>query len=287
MARSIQTIYNVMITEKETMAELNNLQPSIDSAQTLLDDLTSASRVAIWRLLFFVMAVAIWTNEKLFDEHILWIENRALQLIVGQLKWYRTKALEFQYGDALVMVDDIYQYSPITTANQIVKLASVNEVGGQVLIKLAKLSGETPIPLTTPELDAFVAYIQKVKFAGVIVSSISRDADLLKIHYKIYYDPLVLTATGELISTPGTFPVEDSINNYCKGLPFDGIFTPTALTDKIQQSVGVINPVFQTAEVKYGSNPYVSIGDSYNPNAGYLQIDTDYPLSATVTYIQA
>lgn len=285
MARSIQTIYDAMITEKETMISLNSLQPSIDSSQTLLSDLTTSSRVAVWRLLFFVMAVGIWSLEKLFDEHVLWIENRAKQLIVGTAIWYRTKALEFQYGDALVMVDGVYQYSPVVSANQIVSLASVNEVGGQVLIKVAKSTSGIPEPLTTPELDAFIAYMKKIKFAGVYVSSISRDPDLLKIQYKIYYDPLVMNASGELISNTSIKPVEDAINNYCKELPFDGIFTLTELTDKIQQAVGVSNPVFQTAEVKYGVNPYVVMGDYYNPNAGYLKVDPAFPLTTTITYI--
>lgn len=287
MARTIQEIYNVMVAEKETLTELNALQPNIDSSQTLLTDLTSASRVAVWRLLFFVIAVCIWTNEKLFDEHILWIENRASQLIVGTTKWYQTITLEFQYGDSLVMVGDVYQYPIITPANQIVKLASVNEVGGQVLVKVAKLSGLTRVPLTVPELASLQTYLNKRKFAGVIVNAISRNADLLKIHYKVYYDPLVLTPTGELISTPGVFPVEDAINNYCVGLKFDGVFVTTDLTDKIQQSEGVINPVFQTAEVKYGSNPYTVMGDTYNPNAGYMAVDSAYPLSTTITYIQS
>ncbi len=285
MARTIATIYNAMVLEKETMTQLNALQPNIDSSQTLLADLTTASRVAIWRLMFFIVSVSIWTLEKLFDEHVAWIENRALELIVGTVKWYNTISLEFQYGDSLVLVGDTYQYSPVVEANRIISLASVNEVGGQVLIKVAKLSGSTPIPLTTPELDAFKYYINKRKFAGVIINAISRAADQLKIQYKIYYNPLVITSTGESISSPGNFPVEDAINNYIKNLPFDGIFKITDLTDKIQLAAGVVDPVFQTAEVKYGANPYTLMVDKYNPNAGYLEIDPSNPLSSTLTYI--
>ncbi len=285
MARTITQIYDAMILEKQTMSALNDLQPNMDSSQTLLQDLTSTSKVAIWRLMFFVMAVAIWSIEMLFDDQVTWIENRAKQLIVGTAIWYRQKALEFQYGDPLVMVDNIYQYSPVNPSNQIITLASVNEVGGIVLIKVAKTPTSSPEPLASPELDAFVAYMQKVKFAGVGISCISRDPDLLKIHYKIYYDPLVMNSSGELISDTSVKPVEDAINNYCKELPFDGIFIVTALTDKIQQSSGVSNPVFQTAEVKYGTNPYVLMGDYYNPNAGYLKVDPIYLLSTTITYI--
>lgn len=287
MARTIQEIYDVMITEKQTMSELNALQPNIDSSQTLLSDLTSSSRVAIWRLLFFVVAVAIWTNEKLFDDLKAWIELRLSEQRIGNLKWYQKKALEFQYGDALVMIDDTYRYATTNTTNQIVKLASVNEVGGQVLVKVANLSSGVPVPLSVTELQAFQDYLNKIKVAGVLVNALSRSADILKIYYKVYYDPLVLSPSGELISNPGVFPVEDAINNYCKGLDFDGVFITTNLTDKIQQVIGVVNPVYQNAEVKYGSIPYTPLGDNYNPNAGYLQIDSAFPLSTTITYIQA
>lgn len=285
MARSITQIYDAMVLEKESMLSLNELQPSIDSSQTLLNDLTSASKVAVWRLLFFVTAVGIWSLEKLFDEHVIWIENRAKQLIVGTTKWYRTIALEFQYGDALELVNDVYQYPVINPLNKIVALASVNEVGGQVLVKVAKSNAGVPEKLSIPEFDAFVAYMKKRKFAGVSLVSISRDPDLFKVQYKIYYDPLVLNSSGELISTPGVKPAEVAITNYLKDLPFDGKFLITDLTDKIQQAAGVLNPVYQTGSVKYGANPYVVVGDYYNPNAGYMKIDPAFPLSGSITYI--
>lgn len=284
MARTVQQIYDEMIAEKESMAVLNTLQPNTDSAQTLLSDLTSSSKVAVWRLIFFVMAVGIWTVEKLFDEHVIWIENRATELIVGTAVWCRVKALEYQHGDSLSYIEPVYKYATINEANQIIKLASVNEVGGQVLIKVAKLVSDEPAPLSTEELDAFRAYMQKVKFAGVNVVCLSRDPDLLKVYYHVYYDPLVLSADGSLISDSSKFPVRDAINAYCKGLPFNGIFSVTELTDKIQQAVGVVNPVFDTASAKYALQPYSILGDFYNPNAGYLKVDPAFPLSDTITY---
>lgn len=288
MARTILQIYDEMILEKENQIQLNALQPSMDSGQTLLNDLTSTSKVAVWRLIFFVVAVQVWTLEKLHDEHKAWINKRASELIVGTTAWYHSISLQFQYGDSLVYDTDqkVYKYAAITPANQIIKLVSVNEVGGQLLIKLAKLDGgNLPIPLASGELTAFQAYMSKMKFAGVKVASVSRVADLLTISYHIYYDPLVLSSTGELISSPGTFPVEDAINNYIKNLDFDGVFSVTQLTDQIQASSGVVNPVFESAQAKFGVNPYVVINDYYKPNAGYLQIDPAIPLNTTIDYI--
>lgn len=285
MARTILEIYDSMIAEKQTMSALNALQPNIDTGQTLLDDLTSASKVAAWRTMFFVMAVAIWTVEKLFDEHKDWIENRALELIVGTPTWYAQRALEFQYGDALVFINGKYQYATENLAIRLVKLVSVNEINGQVYMKIAKLDGTDPVELSTPELDAFKEYMKKVKFAGVIVNSLSRPADLLRIQYHVYVDPLLMNINGELISNPSIKPVEDAINNYCKSLPFNGVFSITELTDKIQASVGVVNPVFENASAQYGTNPFVVINDYYNPNAGYLTIDPTFTLADSIVYI--
>lgn len=286
MAQTIAQIYDQMVTEKQTMTELTSLQPGIDSSQTLLSDLTTNSKVAVWRLLFFVVAVAHWTQQKLFDAHRAWIEQRASEIVVGSLPWIQRVALQFQYGDALVFINNRYQYATVNTAAQIVKLAVASEVGGEVILKVAKLdSSGDPIPLLPAELSAFGIYMNRMKFAGTIINTVSRDADLLKLSYIIYYDPLVLSSTGELISSPGTYPAEEAVHNYCKGLPFDGIYSITEQTDQIQQAVGVVDPVFQSAEAQFGANPYTAFAIKYNPNAGYLKVDPAHPLTTTFTYI--
>lgn len=288
MARRIQEIYDEMASAKLAMLQLNMLQPNIDSAQTFLQDITSASKVAVWRTAFFIMAVGIWSLEELFADHKAWIEKRAAEIRPGVLPWYRELGLAFQYGDVLIWDGKRYKYATVNPALQIVKLCSVNEVGAQVVMKIAKVDPDgIPEPLTVPELNAFKAYMKKVKIAGVVVSTISREPDLMKVHYKIYYDPLLMNASGELLSDPSIKPAEIAINNFIKGLPFDGKYTPTSQTDKLQQAIGIVDPVYQTAEVKYGTNPYAAIGDQYNPDAGYLKIDPAYPLSDTLTYIQA
>lgn len=285
MARTIIQIYEEMIEEKNLQVALNSLQPNIDTGQTFLNDLTSASKVAVWRSMFFVIAFGIWSLEKLFDEHITWINNRAKELIVGNPAWYQKIALEFQYGDSLVFNGTTYDYEAVNDSLKIVKLASVNEVGGQVLIKIAKLVDDVPEALEEMELDSFKNYIKKRKFAGVRTVSVSRDPDLLKIRFRIYIDPLIMNLSGELISDTGIKPVEAAINDYCVQLPFDGIFSVTELTDKIQEATGVLNPVFESASAKYGANPYAALVDYYNPNAGYLKVDPLFPLSASITYL--
>lgn len=287
MARSIQEIYNDMVTQKQAFTTLDELQPNLDSAQTLLDDVTTPSKVARWRLVFFNIAVAIFALEKLFDLHKEWIEQRALEIETGTLPWYKSKSLEFQYGDAIVWNGKNYQYAAVNEAAKIVKLCSVREVGSSVLLKVAKLSGTTAQELTPSERLAFQYYISQIKFAGVKIIIVSRPADLIKLEYKVYYNPLILNSSGESISTPGTFPVEDAINEYLLRMPFDGILSITGLTDAIQQAVGVINPVHVSSEAKFGALPYQTINDYYQADAGHMLVDPLFPLSDSIQYIAA
>tara|TARA_R110000751_G_scaffold214362_2_gene317863 strand:+ start:530 stop:835 length:306 start_codon:yes stop_codon:yes gene_type:complete len=83
MAGTISEIYDSIITEKQTMTSLNDLQPNIDSSQDLLTDLTSSSKVAVWRLWAFITAVAINVFEIIHDQHVAAIELRATQIPTG------------------------------------------------------------------------------------------------------------------------------------------------------------------------------------------------------------
>jgi len=244
------------------------------------------SKVSFENVLIGIVAFSIWTLEKIFDDQRVWMENRAETIKTGNLYWYEQRALEFQLGDALVFLDGIYQYNPVIEANRVVNLASATESGVNVILKTAKYDvANNIIPLTNTELTALMLYMKKRRFAGCSLTVASRPADELKIYYKVYYDPLVLAADGSLLTDSSIFPVEDSINEYSKGIVFDGVFDCTQLTDSLQKTQGVVNPVFQNASAKFGLGSYVPIIDYYNPNAGYLKIDPAYPLNTTITYI--
>lgn len=285
MARSIAEIYNEMITEKESSAALDALLPADETYENLLANLTSASKVAAWRLLFFIVAVSIWIHETLFDNFRDEIEARAAELYVGVPLWYRDQCYKFQYGDELVWDGLKYGYAEIDEEALIIERAAVIEVGSQVRIKVAKLEADLPAPLTTDELEAFELYMNSIKVAGTNIAVISRDADLLKVAYTVYYDPLVMNSDGELISDDTIKPVEIAINNYIQELPFDGVLNLTKLTDQVQAAEGVIDPLLTTAEAKYGLLEYEAIAREYNADAGHMKIDPLFPLSTQITYI--
>lgn len=290
MARTITQIYNEIITEKETQSELSAIVPNPETASNLFADVTSNSKVAIWRLIFWVVAVSIWTHEKLFDEHAIEIEARANEIVTGTLRWYRDQALKFQYGDLLQWDDDLlkYNYLPGSTGLKVVKMASAIQVSDQVRIKVAKDNGTGGLePLTPTQQTSFTTYMNRIKFAGTNIQITNVNPDRLKLQLTINYDPLLLDSTGLLISDGTTFPVVDAINGYIQNLPFDGTFNLTNFIDAIQNAVGVVDPVLVSCEARTGASLFAPTGQNYIADAGYLIIDPSFPLDnvGVVNYV--
>lgn len=284
MARSVTEVYDSIITEKETMASLNALVPNPDDAQTLLTDLTSSSKVAIWRLWAFVTAVAIVAFEIILDQHTAAIELRATEIPTGTTIWHHEQSLLFQFGDVLTWNGVQFVYNPITPANQIVKLASVVDQGFQVRIKAAKLVAGLPVPLSAPELTSFQGYWSQKRFAGTAMLITSTVGDDIKVDYFIKYDPLILDATGAELLNPAVFPVEDAIELYIRNLPFDGALSLAEMTDAVQAANGVLDVTLNDAQAKFGALLYTPINKEYLPDAGYLILDKPSSLFTYSTF---
>lgn len=302
MARSIETIFDEMIVEKETFASLAGLESPVtpDTAQLLLTELTTASKVAIWRLMFFVIAVAIFVHENLFDIFKSDVEKRALEIVPATTRFYVIESLKFQLGDELEFINDRFQFadstSPEAIAKQIIKQASARDVNTIVTIKIAKDDGSGGLEkLTLTEKTAFEAYLDRFKIAGTKTLVISDNPDLLKVAYTIQFDPLVMKPDGSLIED-GTFPVQIAIDDFIEGLDFDNIFRVQDLTDAIQAARGVVNAVADVIETKFGALEFSDIllvpTETFLPNAGYLVTDpspivilTPADYDASLTYV--
>lgn len=282
MARSIAEIYDEIVAEKQNMATLTALQPSIDDAQTLLNDLTTTSKVAIWRLWFWCVAFAIYTHESLFDTFSAQIETRSNEIIAGTPLWYQTECLAFQYGDSLSWNGSQYVYPTINTANQIIKRCAVVDLGYQVRFKVAKLDGNgLPIPLTLAEKNAFISFLNQIKFAGTPTAVVSNNGDDLKLNLDIQYNAQILDVNGFELENPAVNPVLDAINSYIGNLPFNGVYNVMALVDAIQKANGVIDVRLNSSMAKYGALSYSNTSQNYTPDAGYLVYDA---LNSVINY---
>ena len=284
MARTISEIYNEIILEKQNQTSLNTLQPAIDDVQTLLNDLTSTSKVAIWRLWAYIIAVAIWVHESLWDKYKADIQVMLDNAIPGTIRWYHIQSMAFQLGDALEWINNKFQYIDSTSstaiAKRIIKRCAVYESGNQLIIKVAKETAGIPEALSVSEKSAFQAYVNQVKFAGTKTVVLSYPPDELKISLDIAYDPLVLDSTGKKIND-ANYPVNDALEEFVKNIVFAGALNKTKLVDAIQLAEGVVDVVLTNIEAKVSGGVYnVVSGQNYDSTAGYMIID-----SITANYI--
>jgi len=262
MSRTIAEIYDEIIVEKESQTALSGLTPDPETSLGLLNDLSSGSRVAIWRLWAYITAVAIWTHEQVFELFLEEAEAIAAAAPAGTARWYQKKVLEFQFGDSLQYVNNQYVYDPVDLSARIVTRCAVQDRGdGVVVVKVAK--DVTPTPLTNTEKTALEGYIAKIKFAGTRVAVLSQDADEIDLDYDIFYDPIVPLATLQA-------RVQNAIDAYATNLEFNGEVRINKITDALQVVDGVVDPVFQAATGTPDGGGTSSIMVSYQPIAGHI-----------------
>lgn len=275
MARTVQQIYDSIIAEKDAKSLLQDLSPAADNYQTFLNDLNSPSKVAVWRLWIYIVAIVMWTQEQLWEVYKADLLEIAGAANVGTRQWYRDQVLNFQYGYSLTYNNEKlrYEYAVIDEAAKIVKHVAVEVVSGSIRIKTAKEVGGVRTPLSTAELASVNAFIDTIYLPGDSVAAVSFNADLMKVTAEIHYDPLVLNTDGSLIVSPSIFPVHDAINEYLRNLDFNGDFNSVFLVDAIQASTGVKFPVITNIEAKYGVAAYANVNNVYSSIAGYIKHD--------------
>ena len=259
---------------------INEIQQSIldqVNNQAALSELDSTSVTAIWRLFIYIVAASMWALENLFDVHRIDVANALAALKPHSLKWYVERSRLFQFGSGLASETDQYDISNLTQTEieeqRVVKYAAAieDEPTRKLLIKLASESNEKLTPLTQNQYDAFVAYINAVKDAGVFIQVINVAHDKLKLTLDVYYDPTILSPVGGRLDGSQSSPVQDAIFDFLKSLPFNGLFVKAHLVDALQKVEGVFVPVVRLIDAtKNDSDSFVSIDVSYQPFSGYL-----------------
>lgn len=270
MARTIQDIQQEILRAKETEPHLS--------------DLNSTSKVAIWRLWIYIMAFAIHTLERVFDQHRKEVSEALSELKPHTARWYRNKALAFQYGFDLLENSDKFDNTGYTedeiNNSKIVKYSAVteSETESRLIVKIATEQGGELQPISQGQKASFEAYMNEIKDAGVKITTINYLPDILKLKMKIYRDPLVLDENGMSIRT-GEKPVEKAIKEYLKQLPFNGELVLAHLVDTLQKVEGVRIPHIILAESKwidasvnnYGSFQPIEVKTI--PVSGYFKIE--------------
>lgn len=266
---------------------IEQIQQSIFTARkdTALTDLTSTSKTAIWRLFIYIISVAIYAFEVILDKHYSDVSQKLTEEKAHTARWYRSKALAFQFGFDLVVDSDEFNNTNYTTEqiseSKIVKYAAVVEAENDSRL-IVKIAGETDGELNRlneQEVASFKTYMQEIRDAGVKLTVINYEADKLFLDLQINYDPLVLSANGQHLIN-ANYPVVDAIKAYMKELPFNGELVLAHLVDKLQQVEGVLIPTIMSASTSWIDENTNSYGDAIGiavktiPVSGYFKVES-------------
>lgn len=263
MARSIDTIFSDMVTRK--------------NENTALQSLTSSSVTAIWRLMFYIVAYAVYVHETLWDVYRSEVETSIDKMIPHRPKWYRDKTLAFMKNKTLIQDTDEYDTSEMSedeiAAAQVVKHATANESSQSSLlvIKVAGVDNTDSTkraPIRAEEETQLAAYLQEIKDAGVRISLVNEAADEFRCEIDIFYDPTKdpMTVRSDC---------EDAIKDYVENLPFNGEFSNMALIDNIQVVNGVKIAELKSSESAPTSTTTFSPINAYIiPASGYFHVSS-------------
>ncbi|MEQ3500591.1 nucleotidyltransferase [Tenacibaculum sp. SSH1-16] len=263
--------------------DIKNEMIAVKNNESALQDLNSSSKVSVWNLLFYIVAVCGIDLRKMHREHRTYVDYRLDNQKSGTLPWYRSKALEFQYGFDLIPGTDKYINGEATEeqieASKIIKYATASNgaTRGSIVIKVATEKEGKLSPIEPGEQNALEEYFEEVKWAGREITIINHLADKLYLNLRIYRDPLILDVNGISI-LDGNKPVEDALQEFMKELPFNGELVLQSLVDKLQLVRGV--KIAHIIEVKsssldpandaYGTPQYIEV--SKIPASGYFEI---------------
>lgn len=238
MARSITEIKKGMtdvFVANDTVKALYDLDPSKGFDAQF-------SKVSLESILFYIVAVAVWSLETLFDRHKQEVTDLIDELKPHTRNWYRNKALAFQFGQSLIPDTDTYDNAGLTpediTARQVVKYAAVVEVAAVVYIKVAGGEEGNRHPLSAEECTALKAYFKEMKDAGVALTVVNREADRFGIDIDIYYNPQIFNGKLERLDGTGT-TVHNVITDFVENLQFNGEYRNSALINALSGVEGV------------------------------------------------
>lgn len=228
------------------------------------------SKVSLESIIFYIIAVAHFSQETLFDALKVYVNALLATLKPHTARWYRDMTLGFMLDMTLVQDEDYYDTSGMSDSEiasaKVVKYAAAKEATDSsfLTIKIAGETGGVRSKLSDAVAIQVAAYIQEFKDMGVKINLVNQDADIFNCELDIYYDPILLPDT-----------VRDSVNasltSYIQNLTFNGEYTNQSLVDALQKLDGV-----RIAELKWAksrdvnSTVFDTINAKKTPISGYF-----------------
>lgn len=224
------------------------------------------SSVSIINILLYIVAVAHYTLERIFETFKEEVEDRIAAAYPGSISWLWNRAMEFQDDDeANAYFHEHGTYQNMDSEKRIIKHVAVVEEYNTVQIKV---SGKDYQPLTDVQKTSFEAYMNALKFAGVklSISSLRSDDLALKIH--IWRNRLLMPEENDET-------LSSVISGYLNNIRYGGIFNKTKLMDAVQTIQGVEDVTIEgcvfTAHDSNGTVTDLSV-QNYSPIAGHINL---------------
>lgn len=259
MAKTTQEIFDEMI--------------SIKGSDNNLNDLTSTSTTALWRLFLYVVSAGISLQQQIQDVFLKDLQYQKDTTQVYTERWWNDRMInQFQYapGDqprGVIAIDDNFNigYEIVDDTKKIIEFSATKQSDNnrQVTIKVAKDDGSgNPEQLTIDEIQAAADYVDRVKGAGLLISTVSFPADILTLDIDIYY-------AGQFVESVTKDNVENAIREYLQNLPFDGRIKLINLVDSIQNVDGVSDVFINVAQAQPDGGDLTAFNRVYDTKAGY------------------
>lgn len=271
------------------MARIDEIQELIIQdvqARPELEDLDSESVTAVWRLWTRIAAFFSELLEKIFNLHKTEVDNVIANLKPHSPLWYQNKALLFQYGSDLAEGLDTYDNTGLTEEQieeqLIVAQAAVTEDGGILVVKIAREVDSELVPLTLEQYEAFTAYINEIKDAGVKLVILSFEPDKLILSVDVYYNPLILNATGQRIDLTNDTPVQDAAKAFLRNMPFDGLYVRDNHEEALKNVDGVVIAKVNVCQAaRFDNLNFNNVDVKYQPYSGFMRLydDTDLTIN--------
>ena len=253
---------------------------AVTSALALEGVTLSTSQVAEWKLWADTVAQAIHDFEVVEDVFETDVVNYVNTKQPASLYWYAQQALNWQYGDTVLVNETGQLYYAITdTTKQIIKQCSVTEVNDAgvttLLIKVAAqdTSGNF-IPLTNEQKLEFTAYMEQVKWAGTYVVIVSQIGDVILYDIDVDYSGLysAVTINAALVAAANVFK---------SNLSFNALFYQINFLTALKAVPGIEGIKVNTLTGTPHSGSPVAVGMRYELAAGYFNWDVSSTFNLT------
>ena len=272
MAESSEYYENIITQKAAEYPELSELE-------------ANPSRASEWLYVKKTLGFFFKSMAEMVEQHKAEVALMIQRQELGDLEWYRTKALAYQHGDPITRINNVPGYNVIDPDKQIIRHCSCREVIDDdhnlvIVIKAAK-GADALEPLDTIELAGLTAYLENIKFGGVklVILSLPPDQVYYEIDVQVNQSIIDVNSGCRLDGSEDT-PIYKALNTFHKAIGNEGVLYLSRVEDAVQKTPGVIDARVKQAYYRDGAS-WIAIDTKWESTATYMVLDED---QTTINY---